>query len=300
MPASRVEQTIPLERRLGEGRFAYVDSSPDENVSSPFVMVHGFTGHRDDFAGVVPQLARKRRVIAPDLRGHGNSESKPGALGWSFDQLVNDLIGLLDALEIERCDLFGHSMGGMLTLRLALAHPDRIRSLVFMCTAPELPNSLSRAGFEVGAEIAEVRGMDGLQVLMEKAGRRDCSATIAAWGERYWVHHRRRICAMTPESFRGVGTAFFDSESLVDRLGEIEASSLILVGELDADFLPGADLFEKHLRSARRATLPGAEHHPHQENTNAWFAEIERHLDEVDQANHPLARERAKGSEHGR
>ena len=180
-------------------------------------------------------------------------------------------------------------MGGMLTLRFALAHPERVRSLLFMCTAPELPTSLSRQGFEIGAGIAEERGIDDLQMLMEKASRRDCSETIARWGERYWLHHRRRLCAMTPQSFRGIGEAFFDSESLVDRLGEIDAPTLVIVGESDIDFLPGADLFERHLPSAKRITLLEAEHHPHQENTSAWFAAVEAHLDAVGRAADPFA-----------
>lgn len=278
MPVSGVDESTPRFLQIGDAEFALIDSSPAETHEPPCLMIHGFTGHRDDFIGVVPRLSRERRVIVPDLRGHGDSVDKAGICGWSFDQLMKDVIGLLDALEIERCDLLGHSMGGMLTLRLALAQPERFRSLIFMCTAPELPQTLSREGFEIGSDIADARGMEGLQVLMEKAARRDCSTTIAGWGERYWSHHRRRLCAMTPESFRGVGTAFFDSESLVDRLPEIEAPTLILVGESDADFLPGADLFEKTLPHVKRVTLAGAEHHPHQENTSAWFAAVETHL----------------------
>ena len=204
MPVSRVDESAVQRVRVGADEFVWIDASASEEVSAialPLVLVHGFTGHRDDFIEIVPELARKRRVLAPDLRGHGNSVGTPGAYGFGFEQMVKDLVEWLDALEIERCDLFGHSMGGMLTLRFALAHPDRIRSLTFMCTAPELPASLSRKGFEIGAEIAADRGMAGLQVLMEKASRENCSDTIANWGERYWTHHRRRLCAMTPESF---------------------------------------------------------------------------------------------------
>lgn len=260
-----------------------------ETSEPPLVLIHGFTGHRDDFISVVPELALKRQVIAPDLRGHGDSVAIEGGSGWNFDQLVKDLVDLLDHLGIERCDLFGHSMGGMLTLRFALTHPERIRSLLFMCTAPELPATLSRPGFEIGADIGDARGIDGLQEVMEKAGRRDCSETIAGWGERYWLHHRRRLRAMTPQSFRGIGSAFFDSESLVDRLGEIEAPTLVIVGESDVDFLPGADLFERHLPRVKCLTLADAEHHPHQENPHAWFSAIETHLDGVRQGANELA-----------
>jgi pimeloyl-ACP methyl ester carboxylesterase len=281
MPASGLDHSKPHRARVGGMEMAWIEAGEARSGEPPLVLVHGFTGHRDDFLGVLEPLVEQRRVLVPDLRGHGDSSSEPGDLGWNFDQLINDLIAFLDHLEIDRCDLLGHSMGGMLTLRLALAHPERIRSLIFMCTAPRLPESISRRGFEVGAEIAAARGMDGLQVLMEKAGRADCSDTIATWGNRYWPHHQRRLCAMTPESFHGIGRAFFDSESLVDRLPEIMAPTLVMVGEFDSDFLPGADLFEAHLPNVTRVTLPGAEHHPHQENPSAWHAALETHLDDV-------------------
>lgn len=289
MALSGLDESEPRRARIGGAEFAWIEASPAETREPPLVMVHGFTGHRDDFIGVLPELAKKRRVVVPDLRGHGDSVDTAGPYGWNFDQLVRDLVDLLDHFQIERCDLFGHSMGGMLTLRFALAHPERIRSLLLMCTAPELPPTLSRPGFEIGADIGDARGIDGLQTLMEKAGRQDCSATIAAWGERYWLHHRRRLRAMTAQSFRGIGTAFFDFESLVDRLPEIELPTLVIVGESDVDFLPGADLFEQHLPRVERVTLADAEHHPHQENPRAWFDAVECHLDRVARAGHALA-----------
>jgi pimeloyl-ACP methyl ester carboxylesterase len=279
-----VDESEPCRARIGESEFAWIDAPAGEGAppgTLPLVLVHGYTGHRDDFIEVVPDLARKRRVLVPDLRGHGDSEASPGPDGWGFEQMIKDLVDWLDHLEIERCDLFGHSMGGMLTLRFALAHPTRIRSLVFMCTAPELPETLSRPGFEIGAEIAEARGIDGLQELIEKAARKNCSETIAGWGECYWLHHRRRLRAMTPASFRGAGEAFFDSDSMVHRLKEIEVPTLVLVGEHDTDFLPGADLFEKYIPNATRRTLSDAEHHPHHENQSAWQEVVELFFDNL-------------------
>ncbi len=285
MPVSGIDESDPRRARLRGGEVVWIDESAVTGAAAPagreppLVLIHGFTGHRDDFIEVAPELARRRRVIAPDLRGHGDSEAKSGPCGFSFEQNIKDLIELLDHLEIERCDLFGHSMGGMITLRFALAHPERIRSLIFMCTAPELPESLGRRAFEIGADLADDRGIDGLQELMENAGRESCSDSIASWGERYWTHHRRRLRAMTPESFRGAGLAFFDSTSLVDRLGDIVAPTLVLVGEHDSDFLTGADLFEKHIPNVDRITIADAEHHPHQENQSAWQKAVETHFD---------------------
>lgn len=270
-----------------EGRVAWIESGPNEVGAAnepPLVLIHGFTGHRDDFLGVLAQLAGPRRVIVPDLRGHGDSDANPGSLGWSFEQMVKDLDEFLASLDIPLIDLLGHSMGGFVSLRFALAHPEKVRSLSFLCTGPETPSSLPRSGFEKAAAIAEARGMTGLQVILEKVGRVDASASIKAWGEGYWLHHRRRFGAMTPASYAGIGTEFFSSPSLVSRLPAVTQPTLVMVGEFDEDWLPGAGLFVENLPFARRVILRGAEHHPHQENTPDFLSALEDYLKAVGDA----------------
>lgn len=269
--------------RVGQFEMAYHEEpcGDPQSEEPPLVLIHGFTGHRDDFIGVAPILARSRRVLMPDLRGHGDSSSFSGPLGWSFEQLVMDMRGFLDALEIGQCDLLGHSLGGMVALRCALAFPERLRSLILMCTAPEAPESLSREMLVKAADLAEALGMPRLQELAEKAGRDSASECILGWGERYWAHHHRRLRAMSPQSYRAIGMELFDAPSQVARLGELTMPSLVLVGEHDADFMPGADLFEEHLPNARRLTIKGAEHHPHQENPVAFLDAMTAHFDRI-------------------
>ena len=282
-PVTGVDESTPRYVRVGEIEMAYLDQPAGDPNSGepPLVLIHGFTGHRDDFIGVAPILAQRRRVLALDLRGHGDSSIKPGALGWSFEQLVTDVGGFLDALEIDRCDLLGHSLGGMVALRCALTFPERLRSLILMCTAPEAPESLSREMLIKAADLAEALGMPRLQELTEKAGRASASECIRSWGERYWAHHHRRLLVMTPESYRGIGMELFDAPSQVARLGELRIPTLVLVGEHDADFMPGADLFESHLPNARRLTLDRAEHHPHQENPAAFLDAMTAHFERL-------------------
>jgi pimeloyl-ACP methyl ester carboxylesterase len=282
MPASGVDESDFESVRIGDVDMAWLEAGPPASradASPPLVLVHGFTGHRDDWIEVLPALSAHRRAIAIDLRGHGDSESKSATSSYSFEQLVKDLRGLLDHLGIDRCDLLGHSVGGMVVLRFALAHPERVRSLIFMNTAPEVPEALSRDAWLKATEIAEARGMGFLQDLSEKVGRHEADPILATWGERYWLHQRRRLRAMTPESYRGVGAALFESESLVSRLGEVQLPSLVIVGEGDHEFLPGAELFDAHLPNAWRVTIPDSGHHPHQENKAAWLAAIEEFLD---------------------
>lgn len=283
MPASHaLRASKPQIARTSEGEVAWSEAGPLEPQGAdpvPLVLLHGFTGHRDDFTPVFDRLARDRRVLAPDIRGHGDSDSGPGASGWSFEQLVKDLIAFLDDRGIPVCDLLGHSMGGFVALRFALARPDRLRSLILESTAPELPAALARAGFEKAAEIAEARGVDGLQQLVERVGRAESGATAARRDEEHWAHHRRRYGAMTPASYRGLGQSLFDAPSLVGRLGDVDLPCLVIVGVEDAPWLPGADLFEQNLRDVSRVTLPASEHHPHQENQTAFLAAVASHLD---------------------
>ena len=129
MPVSGVDESEARRARIGDAEFGWIDESASLRGSGPgeppLLLVHGFTGHRDDFIEIAPDLAEKRRIIAPDLRGHGDSVENSGPYGWGFEQMVKDLIDLLDHLEIDRCDLFGHSMGGMLTLRFATERRSR-------------------------------------------------------------------------------------------------------------------------------------------------------------------------------
>ena len=108
----------------------------------PLVCLHGVTGHGERFK----QLAEDRwaasfRVIAPDLRGHGQSGWEPP---WTFSTHVADLIETIDALGIEQADWVGHSFGGRLVLELAAAHPERVRSAVLLDPAID-PSRTSRS-----------------------------------------------------------------------------------------------------------------------------------------------------------
>jgi pimeloyl-ACP methyl ester carboxylesterase len=96
---------------------------------SPLVLLHGGMLSIDlNFAGLIPTLARKHRVIGVELQGHGRTadtgrEITPAAM-------ASDVVGLLDHLGIDRAHVLGHSMGAAVTIELAVSYPDRVRSVV--------------------------------------------------------------------------------------------------------------------------------------------------------------------------
>lgn len=249
---------------------------------APLVLIHGFTGHRDDFVAVRDSLALRRRVVIPDLRGHGGS-SRPAPDSYTWSRYVADLLALLDLLGIERCHLLGHSMGGMVTLRFALSHPERLASLILMNTSPGVPDELGVEGMKRACGYALERGMDALQRKVEASSRKSAGApaSLGQREQRYWSHHRRRYTEMDPQCYHAMGLAMVRQESLVPRLHEIECPCLVVVGQDDVGFLRGADEMESHLRNVRRVTIPNTGHHPHEEDREAWLAAIEEQLESL-------------------
>jgi pimeloyl-ACP methyl ester carboxylesterase len=263
-------------------RLAYEDHGEDDR---PFVLLHGFTGSRDDFREHVPALARLGRTILYDHRGHGEATSTGDAATYTFEQLVDDLRALLDGLGVRRCDLLGHSMGGMVALRFALEHPERIASLALMDTAARAPDGMPRAAFAAGGSIARSDGMATLAKLLRGRALDDPKRPLASrrveaemGAEVYWERQRRRIEAMDPEAFAALGLSLVDQEPLTHRLGEILSPTTVIVGDEDLPFLAPADEMVRGIRGARLVTIPNAAHSPQLENPAAWFAAVEEHL----------------------
>lgn len=106
----------------------------DAGEGRPLLLIHGFGPGVSAWAnwrGVIPELAKRVRVIAPDMVGFGFTERPPGVC-YSMDTWVGQAVGLLDALGLSQVDLVGNSFGGALALALAIRHPARVRRLVLM------------------------------------------------------------------------------------------------------------------------------------------------------------------------
>jgi pimeloyl-ACP methyl ester carboxylesterase len=114
---------------------AYDDITPESGAAAGVVLLaHGFATSRAENwrrLGWYGAFERKGyRVIAMDMRGHGESEKPHDPNVYGRDELVGDLVRLLDHVGVGRADLMGYSMGARLSLQMALAHPDRIGSLM--------------------------------------------------------------------------------------------------------------------------------------------------------------------------
>lgn len=107
----------------------------DEGAGQPILLIHGFASNKTVNwvdTGWVRHLTRLgRRVVAMDNRGHGQSSKHYRPEDYGGPQMAEDARRLLDHLGLASADVMGYSMGARIAAFLALAHPERVRSLVF-------------------------------------------------------------------------------------------------------------------------------------------------------------------------
>lgn len=108
-------------------RQAFVDEGDGDEV---LLLIHGMAGSAQTWRAVLPQLAKKYRVIAPDLLGHGQS-SKPRT-DYSLGAFAVGLRDLLDELGVESATVVGQSLGGGVAMQFLYQHPDYCRRLVLI------------------------------------------------------------------------------------------------------------------------------------------------------------------------
>jgi pimeloyl-ACP methyl ester carboxylesterase len=116
MPKARLESGLRI-------HYQQIGTGPD------LVMVHGITGNLAVWhLNIVPALCDRFRVLTYDLRGHGYTDAPVS--GYTPDDMAADLLGLLDALEIERPAIVGHSYGADVALYFAARYPDRVGEVI--------------------------------------------------------------------------------------------------------------------------------------------------------------------------
>jgi pimeloyl-ACP methyl ester carboxylesterase len=107
----------------------YIEMNPQGQ--NTIIMLHGlFTSLSVYFYYIAPKLAKRHRVILYDMRSHGLSERRDE--GYTLEILLDDLLALMDALDIDRADFVGYSYGGTVSLYAALTHPEKVARLALI------------------------------------------------------------------------------------------------------------------------------------------------------------------------
>ncbi len=218
----------------------------------PIVVIHGLGSRAEDYLPLLQRLSRhSRRVIAPDLPGHGASET-PSAL--DIARCVEGVVEAIDATLDEPAIVFGNSLGGLTGIRFALAHPRRVRGLFLTSPAgaPSTPAELD----EIASKLRIDTHADALRVfelvLHEKPGR---LRHFIAW------HLRRRY---NTRAIRALRADLRDAKPFTpDELAKLDVPVHLFWGRSER-LLPPSHLafFKEHLRGATIEEPYGFGHSP--------------------------------------
>ena len=187
------------------------------------LFVHGFLNEANVWTGVIDAMSSSFRCIAVDLPGSGRSApTGPGTYGR--DAVLDDLRRVLDEADLEQVVLVGHSLGGYLSLALAIEDPERVRGLGLVGAGPGFRNPASREKWN--------------DSVRELAASRDL-----------------------PEGMEEI-SMHVDS-MVMDRITEITVPTAVVVGERDKGFLASAEVFAKNLNVVSHTVVEGAGHMVH-------------------------------------
>jgi pimeloyl-ACP methyl ester carboxylesterase len=205
----------------------------------PLLLIPGIPAIASDWAPLAERLPQ-RRTIAYDNRGSGASTVTPGP--YTTAQLAADAAGLLDALRIERADVFGMSLGGMIAQELALARPGLVRRLVLGCTHCGIRHA-ARPPREAGLAFAMETDDWGLR-MRTLAPFGLASDADPALVERFV--EKKSLDVQDPVGYRAQIAAVLEHDTY-DRLPEVSMPTLILTGD-DDRVIPGESSAVLHER----------------------------------------------------
>lgn len=243
----------------------------------PLLIVHGFTGAKEDFTPWLGQLADAGwHAVAPDLRGHGASSKPAEEAAYSFEIMAADMFTLADTLTWERFVLLGHSMGGMIAQIMALSAPQRLEGLILMDTAHGPLDTLDPALVQAAVSIVRTQGIDALaSILADREGPLVTAAHRRLLAEEAGYAHfcDRKFRDTSPAAYAAMATVF---GTTADRLEDLrglprELPVLVIVGEQDQPFLGPSKRMAAAVGQSSLEVIPDAGHCPQFENSEAWW-----------------------------
>lgn len=250
-------------------------------VGVPVLLVHGFTGSGAAWTPFRPALERLTRPVAVDLLGHGASDAPPDPARHAVERQAADLAAFLRADDLAPAHVAGYSFGARVALRLAVDHPDVVRSLVLESPSAGIADAAARAERRAADErLAQLLEREGIAAFVERwealplfAGERTLPAEArhAIRAERL-----RNDPQGLAASLRGAGQGVM--APLHDALPGLAVPATVIAGALDQAGLPRAGAVASAIPSARLVVVPDVGHAVHREAPVRFARELAAHL----------------------
>ena len=241
-----------------------------DSAGDPIIFLHGYSDSWFSFSRVLPLLPGSYRAYALDLRGHGDTE-KPRS-GYRMSDMAGDVIAFMDARQIARATIVGHSMGSFVAQQVALLAPRRVSSLVL-----------------IGSGTA-VRSVPGIEELRQAVAALPDPVPVQFIREfQESTIHRplsdafmQRVIAesskLTPHVWREVMTGMLATDPAT-ALGKAGIQTLVIWGDHDTIFLEAEqEALVKMLGTATFKRYVGTGHAPHWEEPAKFAADLQSFL----------------------
>jgi pimeloyl-ACP methyl ester carboxylesterase len=235
---------------------------------------HGLGATSGTWAGWLPTLADRLRLVSFDMRGHGRSGHPPADAPLSLDLLADDIFKIADVAGADRFHLVGESIGGTIALLAALARPERIRTLT-ISNGAHMGGSIQ--SIDNWKQLIEGRGMPGWSEHMMHGRFFDHAISPAMWR---W--YEREQAAVSPD-FVLRAVRLLAGADLSARLGALRVPVLLLHGD-SSPFIPVAVMadLKTRLPDARLQVFAHAKHGLPFSHAEACAQTLRGFLDDVD------------------
>ncbi len=245
----------------------------------PLVLLHAFLCNRSLWGHQISALTQSRqmRVITPDFRGFGESDVPEGI--YPMETLADDIAGLLDALQIERCALGGLSMGGYVAFAFYRKYAARVHALILADTRPQAETPEGRTSREEAAQQTE---REGSQTIIEQYLPKMLTPATLQEPTGTTARLRAMLEAAPPAGIIGALRGMAQRPDSTDLLPQITCPTLVVVGEEDALTPPAdAQLMAERIPSAQLLTIPHASHLSNLEQPEAFNQALSHFLEQA-------------------
>lgn len=248
--------------RINDINLAYTDVG----TGPPIVLIHGYPFNRSLWTEQTEALNSKYRVVAPDLRGFGESDSSEGTA--TMARMAEDVAALMDALAIEQAVIGGLSMGGYVALAFARMFPARVKALVLADTRAQADSEEGKQTRHQQAEKALSEGMAGIaDAMLPKLLTPDTVSKRPELVKRV----RDMMLKTKPGGAAAALLGMAERDDQTDFISSIRVPALILVGREDA-ITPVADSekMQSRIEGSRLVVIENAGHVSNLEQTEQF------------------------------
>jgi 3-oxoadipate enol-lactonase len=225
----------------------------DTGQGKPLLLIHGLGSSTSGWAQQVPEFSKKYRVIAFDVRGHGQSDKPRGP--YSIPLFAEDTSELITSLGISPTHIVGISMGGAIALQLAVDYPETVKSLVIVNMTSELiiRTFKERLDFWMRTTVVRLLGMRKMgEILAKRLFPKPEQEEFRRIFPGMWAENDKRAYLASLNALVGW--------SVTDRLGTIKSPTLVIAADEDYSPVSAKEAYVAKIPNAKLVVIHDSRH----------------------------------------